>query len=713
MKLLRARFKNFRLLRDLEIEFSTDPVKKLTVFRAENETGKTTILTALQWALYGDDALPGKGAEYRLHPIDWDTDDSTRVPIDVTVEFEVTKHRRTGNGYQEHRKQYRIIRSTVEELTGDKWRRHPAVPKLYHLAENGAEPIDSPEALIDDELPPELREVFFTDGDRALSFIEADVALSTKRARVEKAIRSLLGLGVIENAIKHAKQAAAEINNRVRQAGGNQEISRIAGDIAAFTSEIEKLDGEIKDARDQFAVVDAKFAEMDKEINAALQKGNKDELRGQREKEQKEVKRLDELLAKASKKHSELFKSKAVASELLSPLFAKAAQKLKELERQGKIPNTTIPVLKDRLELEICICGETLEDSDPAGHKRREHINHLIEESRKADEIQTLITHLYYGSQELLTEMSDPTNSWRSLYASVFDERDKLHQSREEAGNRLRSIETQIDKLPDTDIQGLREARRQFLEQRDRYNRIATEKDTQRSHRKQLLDQRAEEMSRLLRQQEKGERFAAELEVTNDVMKVLQSSYERITSEELHKVSDLMNTIFLKMIGADPEQGSIIKKAEISKEFDIIVYGPNNRTLNPDRDLNGASRRALTLAFILSLTKISEVEAPNIIDTPLGMMSGYVKRSVLKTAIQESAQIVLFLTRAEIEGCEEIIDECAGTVTTLTNPAHYPRMLMHKPPTQERKIISCECSHRETCNLCERRQDIEELALAS
>ena len=62
----------------------------------------------------------------------------------------------------------------------------------------------------------------------------------------------------------------------------------------------------------------------------------------------------------------------------------------------------------------------------------------------------------------------------------------------------------------------------------------------------------------------------------------------------------------------------------------------------PDRDLNGASRRALTLAFILALTKVSEVEAPNIIDTPLGMMSGYVKRSVLMTAIRESSQLELY-----------------------------------------------------------------------
>jgi len=166
-----------------------------------------------------------------------------------------------------------------------------------------------------------------------------------------------------------------------------------------------------------------------------------------------------------------------------------------------------------------------------------------------------------------------------------------------------------------------------------------------------------------------------------------------------------MNSIFLEMIGADPEQGAIIRRAEISREFDIIVYGPNNRTLNPDRDLNGASRRALTLAFILALTKVSEVEAPNVIDTPLGMTSGFVKRSILRTAVRESAQLILFLTHDEIAGCEEIIDEAAGMVFTLTNPAHYPRMLVNDPGVVERKVIRCGCDHRSECQLCQRRPD--------
>lgn len=160
MKLIRVEFENFRLLRNLTLDFSTNAERKLTVIRAENESGKTTILNGLQWALYGDNALPEKGQDYRLHPIDWDTSNGKRVPISVEVEFETTSVRRSTRGLIETRRRYRIIRSTYETLEGAKWQRSPSTVSLLHLADTGSKPIEPPEAEIDDNLPSELREVF-------------------------------------------------------------------------------------------------------------------------------------------------------------------------------------------------------------------------------------------------------------------------------------------------------------------------------------------------------------------------------------------------------------------------------------------------------------------------------------------------------------------------------------------------------------------------
>ena len=713
MKLLRAEFENFRLLRDLELRFSVDPERNLTEIRAANETGKTTILSALQWAIYGDSALPGKGDDFRLHPIDWEVSDGKRVPITATVEFEVTTHRRGPSGLRETRRKYRIVRSAFEEVEGTTSHRSPSTVKLFALNDTGASPIDSPESLINDELPPELREVFFTDGDRALSFIEADVALSTKRDRVQRAIRSLLGLGVIEDAVKHVQKSAAEVNKQAKRIGGGGQLNTIASRLVKIDESYSELESDLEDAKEQFSNFDEKVNETDRKISAALQKGDKEKLSSDLERAKRKIKQLDIQIAAANKEHSALFKSQSLATDLLAPVLGEAFEKLDEKHDDGEIPNSTIPVLEDRLEAAVCICGETLDEKNSDGQRRREFIQKLIDENRKPDEIRGILTDLFFSVKSLQPPANNGEGTWLGDYQKVVESRDGLQTLRDDAGRDLRSLELQIGELPDTDIQGLRETKRQYLSQRDRFLQKRSSVETQLEGLGRERSELNVERDRLLREQKKGAQILSELEVTQDVGMVLKSAYERITNEELAKVTGLMNEIFLEMIGADPEQGSIIRRAEISPEFDIIVYGPSERTLNPDRDLNGASRRALTLAFILALTKVSEVEAPNVIDTPLGMTSGYVKRSILRTAIRESAQLILFLTHDEIAGCEEILDESAGEVFTLTNPALFPKILANDPKSKERKVLQCDCNHRGECQLCKLRSDAEVMQQAA
>ncbi|MCY4675001.1 MAG: AAA family ATPase [Bacteroidetes bacterium] len=706
MKLLSARFQNFRMLRDLELEFSHDSKKKLTVIRAANESGKTTILYGLQWALYGDVALPGKGVGFRLHPIDWEAREGKSVSITAEVEFELTKFRPISGIRHKTSHRYRLIRSTIEGVDSNS-RRPASTVKLFQLTDTGASPIRAPESLINDELPRELREVFFTDGDRALSFIEADVTLSTKRGRVQRAIHSLLGLEVISAAIKHVRKSEAEVNKKAKQLGGTSELNAIATRLEAIENNREALEAGLEDEKQGFKVSDEKCDEIDREISAVLVKGDKEKLKKDLNRVREKIKQLDQQHETAKKDHSTLFRGRSIATDLVTPVLASAFEKLDELHDQGKIPNTTIPVLHDRLEAEVCICGETLKPGEFGAEKRRAHIQKLIENNLRTDEIQKIITALYYSAKEQRAEVVPGMSAWLGEYEKVLKRRDYLKEQREEKGRELRGLEAKLDSLPDTNIQGLRETLRNYKKQRDRHLSqeavIKTKLEALRNEHKIQEEKR----DRLLYQQKRGALILAELDVTRDTVKVLRGAYERIANEELQKVSNLMNNIFLEMIGADPEQGAIIRHAEISREFDIIVYGPDDRTLNPDRDLNGASRRALTLAFILALTKVSEVEAPNVIDTPLGMTSGFVKQSILRTAVRESEQLILFLTHDEINGCEEIIDEAAGVILTLTNPAHYPRMLINDPEVVERKVLRCSCDHRNTCKLCQRRLNSE------
>ena len=624
MKLLRAHIENFRLLRELTLQFATGGTRNVTVIRAANESGKTTLLTALQWGLFGDSALPNFGADYRLSPLDISGGAFVAVPVSVEIDYEVPT--RAG-----HLQQYRIIRSALETPRPDgTWDRGRAKVRLINFTPAGTTPLDNAEAHIRPHLPSDLREVFFTDGDRALSFIEGSRADQMKR--VAGAIQSLLGFETVERARDHVQQVGSTLNRRVRKdLGSRDELQKIADKLASLEERLPLLEADIGDSKEALDQLEDLEHEADKTLTEALRQGNKDELLRGLEDTKRKREAAQREAAKAAREHANLFRSELLAKHLLAGPFAKGKALLATLHNQRQIPSQTIPVLEARLDYASCICGESLDDASPEGRRRRRHIAGLIEESRAADENREKLTALYYSSQDLLRPPVDRV--WKDDYADVFQRRVNANKRAKDYGEQEADIDAQIARLPDVDIRQLRAARDRYRseakEQQAKHFRATTSLNTVREEIARAESQR----ERLLSRDEKGRKLAAEFQVAKDLEHILAKTLDTMRTRELEQVSDRMNALFLDMIGADAAEKAIIRRAAITPDFRIVVSGPYDQPLDPSQDLNGASRRALTIAFILALAQVSEVEAPNVIDTPLGMMSGYVKQAVPATRL--------------------------------------------------------------------------------
>ena len=696
MKLLRARIENFRLLKEVDLEFSTDTDRNLSVIRAANESGKTTLLTALQWGLFGDRALPERGRNFRHSPLDASSGETKSVTVSVEIDY-----RRSD--IAESDVTYRLTRSVTETVKGGEWKKGRPDVCLFQLNQTGADPIPNPDAHINPYLPEELREVFFTDGDRALSFIEG--ARDDQTERVEGAIRSLLGLGILEDAFEHVCEVGRGLNRKVKKEAGNQnDLKSISERLVSLQEEIPQLENEIKLLKKKRLRLEDLEREADRKLSDAMRKGTRIDLEKQRQAAIRGRESAEKDTTQAARDHADLFKNESLGKQLLAEPFKKAKETLDGLHRQGKIPSQTIPVLEDRLNQPTCICGEHLDPNEQGGQKRRKHIQHLIDESRNSDEIQRKVTELFYGAQDLLSPGA--RHPWIDKYNDVQARRRRAYRRYKEHGEAERVAEAKIKELPDVDIQQLEASRSRYRNQHRDTQLREILLTSQLESKRQAVKEADTEQKKLLDQDKKGQQLIAELEVAKDIQDILANALETMKTRELKKVSDHMNALFLEMIGADDSQRSIITRAEITEAFRIVVFGRYDQRLDPSQDLNGASRRALTIAFILALTKVSEVEAPNVIDTPLGMTSGYVKTSILHIASQQSSQLILFLTHDEIKGCEDILDRHAGCVYTLTNPAHYPKILVNDPGVDDTRVLLCACNHREYCEICERRETV-------
>ena len=173
-----------------------------------------------------------------------------------------------------------------------------------------------------------------------------------------------------------------------------------------------------------------------------------------------------------------------------------------------------------------------------------------------------------------------------------------------------------------------------------------------------------------------------------------------------------MNDLFLDIVGADPDsEAAVFTKITINNRFDIVIHTQDGKTLDADYELNGASQRALTLSFIWALMQVAGREAPRIIDAPLGMTSGMVKQrtvEILTTPVENvdvPYQVVLLMTRSEIRDIEDLLDERAGVVSTLSCSKDHPRDLLNEWGEDAPTVRTCTCNYRQICSICERRND--------
>ncbi len=706
MKLIKATFKNFRLLKDLTLDFSTDSDRPLTVIRAANETGKTTCEYALMWGLYGSSALPKKG-EYSLIPADMKINGAQNVEISVEIEFSVEQIMKSGRGSKSLQSSvYRLRRSCVDVLGAENEaiQRHSEVSKMFKILPSGTEEVDSLEAkrVIDNALPESLKDVYFTDGDSAMSFIEAAATQGVKRKRVSNAVESLLGIDTLNATVKHLESVSKKFGQEIDNTDYKSKLDQLNDRIDSWAEDIEEWENDTNELESQKVSAVKEIKTIRAKIEDALKLGDKEKLVIEMNETKSQIEKYRSNAGQQLRQIASLTSNQKVSKIFLEDALNKGKAILSQLSERNQLPKVNIPILEELLDSDNCFCGADLSDSSEEGKENRAGIEKSISASKESDVIQECATSLYYRVRS--ETFSDVKAAWTDNYANYQGMYQNNVASLSKMEEKYKVLDASIRELDDSMLNDLKDQEEML---RNSMASVITELGSKNAQIRDAINRKKEaeeDRAKIEKKSEKTNTSSGKLTLSRYAQSMFVSIIDRLKKEELKRVSNEMNRIFLEMIGSDPEGNALtlITEARLTDKYDIVVFGQYGHQLNPDQDLNGASRRAITLAFILALTKVSEVEAPNVIDTPLGMMSGYVKQSVLLQTIKEGSQAILFLTHDEIKGVEPILDRYAGKVYTLTNPAHYPRMLKNDPEIQESRIIKCSCDHRSVCTTCER-----------
>lgn len=698
--LKRVKIENFRQLRDIDVSFGVDGEKSLTVIRAENRTGKTTFQQALSWALFGDDAIDNR-RDYRMHPVDWDVEQlGFEVPISVEIQFSSEDENTL------HQADYILTRQCTEiidKMGEDSFSISPRDPILLQLQSGGGyDTISNPNAYITKRLfPSSLKNIFFTDGDKNLSFISSENTLSTRKQRVKKAVKSLMQLEALGRASNHLNENRREISKLIEKSSSTgTSDSNILAKYNEVESKLSKLPDKIEALELQLDGIEDMRVDAENQLQDAYRKAGGDpkkkaeDLRINKELVQKEEDNINatynDLSSYLENNMNQIF------VQLCKNDVDALAEHLTSQVNQGVLPEFMPRLAKERLELDECICGAKISNDPPLLEKFKSIASESLD-----GELSMFLLQLKHD----LISWSDDVNKSLSVKEFATKTLGSLVTSRmkqKSLSSQISEITAQLDQVEDVDIESLKQRRDQLVaDKNELIEALGGEKRTLKILQQSFSDLQAQR-AKIAKKEGRKDIAQNRMQGVDDMLQIIDNTIKELGTVTLEEVSLEMNSIFKEINVQEGVENSVIESVSISQDHEIIVMGINGKKLLPSSDLSGAQKRALTLAFIFATVQVSGADLPSVIDTPLGTQSGELKRNMLKYIARSSKQAILFLTSSEISGVEDIIREHTSQYWTLSHADHYPRELVNMPPVSTKSSYVCSCDISSSCTLCAR-----------
>lgn len=637
MKLKSLKVNNFRRFYGIhKIDFSIDPKKKFTIVHAENGTGKTNILRAVNWCLFDHlidlDEDEDPNPTNNIHKVEVSKKESS---LDCYVDLEILKD--NGEIYRFRRKQTslkdNVISAWVNDIT--------ATQSEANL-------------MIEEVLPSALSKYFLFHG-------EGLKTLTRKSENISKAIEDIQGIGDALEVLKVLQDQVKSLNKKINSSDkASAKLKAIGVRKSSIERDINKISKELKKAKQ-----DQKEAIEDWEDLVERQGNSNVQARKQASEDRKDAEKSLDRKKLELKNHLQTRKTNVI-SHYAGLMGYKASLDCREIkvkmELEGRLPERLTKMLVDDiLEKEICICKRCVEPGSEAWSAIKEWEN-VVGDPTLTMRLMELASKNNEGiknTQAFIDSLKDHTNA-----TNIYE-------------NDIKELELNIDRY--SAILGDNDSTEDDLELENKIQQAKSLKDSK-SEQVEVKQFQLIQKTRDLEPVEKeylkhlkDSKVDTSLKKQIEFLDIAKNRLHSVITSQREKAKEDIKNNLIEMIDTYANKGF---KVEFNENFIPKVYEQTRGVWQKVPPSTG-ERLLLNLCFIsclvdVSITKIEKnqnsrfsikgINPPLLIDAPFGDASSYREQitSVLENC--QSEQIIILLAKDYYEdpNFKQKIDKYTG-----------------------------------------------------
>ena len=641
MKLTSIKLCNFRSFygKTPEVTLAGGNIRNTTMIYGSNGAGKTSILNAFTWVLYEKFSAAFASTEQLVNKraiAESEPGQPVECWVEVGWEHEGNRYRAT-RGCLVYKNESDVIEAGKTQL------------KIQVAGDDGKWyfPIQQAEEIITQILPLSLHQYFFFDGER----IE-EIVRSNNKAEISEAIRTFLGVEVIELSIKHLKDAKKSLETDLKHIG-DPETKQLLNKQEKQELEIENINKrqtEINQELEYQQTFKKEISNKLRELSAVKElQERKQSLESQKNSLLQELKKTKENLKKVI--------SARGYTVLLSETTAKFREIFTDLKQRGELTaGISQEFVNDLLTSGRCICGADLRE----GTHTHFHVKNLMKKAGSSTVEETAI--------RMSAQVDEIDKQALGFWEEADREQGRIQQLKENLDQvelELANILEQLRKDPNEEISGLQKRLDEIEAKIDELNREQGANRQELSHLKAAIDALIKQISKQKQNEEKQSLAQRRINATQDAIERLSEVKNRQENQFRLQLEQRVQEIF-----SDISFTPYIPK--ISEKYELSLV-ENTTGIEAPVAASTGENQILSLSFIASIIdKVRDWSErrkmmmvpdsstfPIVMDSPFGSLDANSRRHIARTIPKLANQLVVLVTKTQwrVEVEEEIADK--------------------------------------------------------